>query len=276
MERRLVKQGNGALTVTLPAAWLAARDLQAGDAVQVAEGNDSLIISAQRKTAHATITIDGNEAVGTMLHHRVSGAYIAGYDTIIILDAPATAIERLQSYFLGMHVEEHTDHRFVLRSLIQTPDADFRTLLRRAGHLLSQQAGTLVEAAEGNASSEDVKMSEKLLDQTLHLCLRYLVKYETRRPSYRDFLVCATLESAGDEITRLAAVIGTDKKLAHIVHHGVERYITNLFAGDFKKLYTDLRAFRSALPTKSFAHGLAYTLAETLYNYIGYASTVEQ
>jgi len=46
MERKLVKQGRNALTVTLPAKWLKFRRLEAGDSVFFDEKDDGILISS--------------------------------------------------------------------------------------------------------------------------------------------------------------------------------------------------------------------------------------
>jgi hypothetical protein len=43
-----------------------------------------------------------------------------------------------------------------------------------------------------------------------------------------------------------------------------------LFDGDLRRMYSCLRAFRNAVRGRTFVDGLAYTLAEILYNYLGY------
>jgi phosphate uptake regulator len=270
MERKLVKQGRNALTVTLPAKWLKEKRLKAGDAVNVAERNKELVIGTQMTSAKKEATLDLRDCERSMIYHAVQGKYIEGYDTITILHNNPKIAQEQASWLLGMIIESHTPTRTVLKSIVSVPEENFYAVLRRAAHILLQQARTLELVVQKKASPEDVKTDERLLDYNLLYCLRYLNKYENSEKAYKYFLLCSTLESAGDRMSQIAKHIGTRKELAARIVKGVEEYTANLFTNNFQKMYASLRAFRNNLDTKTFVDGLVFSMAEELYNYIGY------
>jgi antitoxin component of MazEF toxin-antitoxin module len=270
MERKLVKQGRNALTVTLPAQWLKAKGLKAGNSVFISEDNNRLLLATNAAAAESKIELDLRDAEGTMLYHVINGKYVEGYDVITILHNNQKQVREISRTSIGMILEEQTATRAVLRSIIKVPEDNFQAVLRRAGHLFEQQAEALLLLAQGKASFDDVKSQEELLDQNLLYCLRYLHKYESQKRSYREFMICSTLELAADQMTRIARHIGKNVTLAKIIHANIHKYVQCLFTRDFKSTYSSLRLFRTTLNTKSFVDGLAYTLAEILYNYIGY------
>jgi phosphate uptake regulator len=276
MERKLVKQGRNALTVTLPAAWVKEKGLKAGNSVDIMERNKEIVISTRLTTARKELTLDLRGCERSMMYHILQGKYIEGYDTIEFMHTnPKIAQEVVQS-LLGMVIEEHKQTRTVYKSIVAVPEENFDAVFRRAAHILLQQVRTLERVANKKASLDDVKSEEKLLDYNLLYCLRYLNKYENREHAYKYFLLCSTIESVGDQITDIAARIGNRKELAKNVVKGVEEYIKYLFAKDFKKMYLSLRAFRNRLNQKTFVDGLAFSLAETLYNYIGYLAEADE
>jgi phosphate uptake regulator len=268
MERKLVKQGRNALTVTLPAKWLQTKGLKAGDSISLTQ-EDTLIISA-RGSAKTDVVIDLRDADRSAIMHVVMGKYIEGHDAIEILHSNQKAIQEVANKLIGMIIEEHSATRTVLKSVISVPEDNFKAIFRRAAHMFVQQARTLELMARGDATFEQLKGDEKLLDNHILYCMRYLNKYEQGRESYRRFLICATMEEAADQISRIGYVIRKNKQLAAIVVKGIEDYVRLLFSNDFKKIHTSLRSFRESIPRKTFADGLAFTLAEILYNYIGY------
>ena len=270
MERKLVKQGRNALTVTLPAQWLKRHELHAGDSVFVREGNAQITLATSRTAIKREVTIDARAYDRSMAYHLVLGKYIEGHDTIILLHQNPQLAPELLHQMLGMVLEEHTERRTVFRSIIAVPEENFLAVLRRAVHLLVQQARTVEALAQGTAVREQVKADEKLLDQNLLYCLRYLNKYGTTEHQYRYFLLCATIEAVGDQLSAISKYIGKQRGLAKTIVIGVTEYSRLLFTNDLEKLYTALREFRSNIGTRTFAEGLAYALAETLYNYIGY------
>lgn len=274
MERKLVKQGRNALTVTLPAKWLHGKGLHAGYSVFITEKSSELIISSTMTSAKQETTVDARAFDRSMTWHVVISKYIEGYDTITLLHNNAVLAQQIGRELLGMVIEQHSITKTVYKNIIAVPEQNFSSVLRRAAHILSQQAKTLELIAEKKAEVEQVRAEEVLLDYNILYCLRYLNKYEHDENSYRHFMLCLTFESAGDQITQIAYNIGKDKEakeMAKKISKAVTEYVALLFSKDLNKLHVSLRAFRNAIGQKSFVDGLTYSLAETLYNFIGYA-----
>ncbi|MDO8556528.1 MAG: AbrB/MazE/SpoVT family DNA-binding domain-containing protein [Nanoarchaeota archaeon] len=270
MERKLVKQGRNALTVTLPAKWLKQHGLGPGGSIFMQERNHEVVIQTQPLAEKREITLQLAGVSRSMFFHQVTGRYIEGFDRIILMHDNPLVAQEVPETLLGMIIEEHSATRTVLKSVIAVPDEDFLAILRRYMFILLQQANNIGFVAQVKASLELVKKDELLLNCNLFYCLRYLNKYMQAEKSYNYFLLCATLEEAGDQLKVIAKHIGKNVKLADIVVKGVEGYVVNLFQKDVGKVYASLRLFRDAVPQKSFVDGLVFSLAETLYNNIGY------
>lgn len=269
MERKLVRQGRDALTVTLPRRWLNARGLKAGDSVDIEEGNQNLTVSTGPRSKRSSITFNFEKEEVSMAYHSVQGAYIEGYDEIEIIHDNPRLIQEMVRSLLGMIIAKHSPKHTVYKSIVAVPEDDFTTVVRRAAHILLQQAKTLQMLVHKKATKEDLDNDEALLDFNLRYCMRYLNKYQDQRGDYRYFLLCATLESAGDIISEIGKT-GCSQRTAQAIVDGIEGYNRNLFTNKLKGLYRSLRSFRSSIPQKTFPDGLAYMLAETLYNNIGF------
>jgi len=270
MERKLVKQGRNALTITPPAAWLKEQRLNAGDSVFLEENNQQITIKSERLRPKEEITIDVKDCERGLIYHQILAKYIEGYDTIIVLHNNPTLLQEVIESLLGMIIEEHTPTRTVFRSIIAVPEENFSAVLRRATFILLQQARTLLAITEKKAALEQLKAEEKLLDYNILYCLRYLNKYEDKKHAYRYFLLCSTIEQAGDHLSTLGKEIGNNKELAQNINRIINDYISFLFKQDLEKVYTTLKSFRKSLPKKTFQEGIAFALAESLYNYLGY------
>ena len=270
MERKLVKQGRNALTVTLPAKWLKAKRLKAGDSVDVIEKNTELIIKTERAVAQKTVTLDLRDAERNMMFHIVRARYIEGYDTMILLHSNTKTVQDIAQGLIGVVLAEHSSSHSVLKSVIATPEDTFDALLRRAAHLLVEETNTLLSVAEKKATADDVRSVEHLLDTNLLYCMRYLNKYENIDHSYRYFLLCSTIEEAGDYIKTIAKHIGRNKKLAQLLAETIDEYIICLFTKNFRKAFSVLRTARGSIATGTFVDGLVYSLVESLYNFLGY------
>lgn len=272
MERKLVKQGRNALTLTLPAGWLKEHGLEAGDVVNVEETNQQLLVGTTTKTIIKTIELDVRGDERHLIFHRVLGAYLEGYDTLFILHDDPALIQEFSKGLIGMITEEQTAQRTILQSIIAVPKDDFDKLFMRTIHQFNQHAKQLIEVAEKKLSYQHYKIRERELDNTIYYCWRYLSKYHHIKHAYQYFLLLETLEAAADQLGNIAKHKLT-KPLAEQLVKGTENYTTYLLKHDFKKLYTTLRSFRNALPRNTFTAGLAYAYAETLYNNMGYLLT---
>lgn len=270
MQRKLVKQGNNALTLTLPATWVHKKGLVAGDTVDVQEQNTNLVVRiglrAQKKKA--TINVKGESF--NSLWHILNGKYIEGYDEMTLIHDSPVDIERIAREMIGVVIEEHSDTRTIIRNIAAVPEENFDALLRRSGHLLVQEAKVLEEVAAGKATLKELKSIENLLNSTVSYCMRYLNKYATSEHAYNQFLLVTTIEEAGDILKTIGRHIGRRKKLAKDIRQIVETYDALMFKREYNQLFTKLRSFRDNLRTDSFIDGLAFWLAEVLYDNLGY------
>src|SRR3989344_5197776 len=121
MERKLVKQGRNALTVTLPARWLQDKGLKAGESVFINERDKDLVVSSKLGATKTEITLNLNGYDKTMIFHLVIAKYIEGYDTIILLHGNPPGLLEISKSLLGMIVEEHTHTRTLFKSIIAVP-----------------------------------------------------------------------------------------------------------------------------------------------------------
>jgi phosphate uptake regulator len=269
MERKLVKQGRNALTVTLPASWLKERGFKAGDIINLEERNNELVISSGLKRKKSSITLDAKDYELNMINHKVMGAYVEGFDEIVVLNNKEGDITRIARMLLGFVIEERNIEKTILKSIVDLPEDNFNIVLRRAALILTQVAVKTEEVALGKASRGEVADEEDLLDHNLFYCLRYLNKYENSEKSYKYFLLCANLEAAGDQLKDISKYIKGKKELGKIVRECVDDYVRFIFKEDFQGLYKSLRSYRNKINGKGFVDGLVFAFIEGLYNNIG-------
>ncbi|MBU0758685.1 MAG: hypothetical protein KKG59_02500 [Nanoarchaeota archaeon] len=269
MERKLVRQGRNALTVTLPAKWLRKRGLEAGDVIKVLEKGNSLRITTDTRQKPEQIKLDLRNHERNATYHKIIGAYVQGYDKILVQFDDIMLVQEVANILLGMIVEEYGKDSLTISSIISVPEDNFAKVLRRATHLLTQQAKLLVDIALGDGTLVQMKEQEHVLDYNLRYCMRYINKYLRDSDSYKQFLLCATLESAGDLLSGVGKCIGKDVLLAKNISKMIDIFTECLFTKDFMKVYTSLMAFRRGLEQKKFVHGLCFCLEELLYDNLG-------
>src|SRR3989338_4106906 len=82
MQRKLIKQGDGALTITLPRKWTKEKNLEAQHVVDITETEEGLLLSAIGKKKEKTITLDVSEYNTRMIMNIIYQSYRLGFDTI--------------------------------------------------------------------------------------------------------------------------------------------------------------------------------------------------
>lgn len=273
MERQLVKQGRNALTVTLPSKWLKENNLKEKESVQIKEEKGNLIISNNKEKIKKIISVDISGMSRGLAFHIITGKYIEGYDKIILKHNNLALSQEIGMGFLGMIIEEQTENKLIMKDIIKIPEDNFIEIFKRSCQLLISQARLLIKLYNKEISHKEIKVAERLLDNNLFYCLRYINKYEKIENSYKYFLLSSTIESIGDYISEISKNINYDKQTKQtleMIINIIEKYVTFLFTENINKMYLSLKEYKNKIPKKTFIDGLALTIGESLYNYIGY------
>jgi phosphate uptake regulator len=270
VERKLVKQGRNALTITLPAKWLQSKGLKAGNTITIEEKENNLEIKAEKKTIKKEITVDLRNQELSLYYHTIIAKYIQGYDIINIIHEKPDHIQEIAEEFLGMIIEEQTQNKTTLKNIIANPEENLDAILRRSAHILHQLSIVVAEFNNNKNTLENVHKGEKLLDYNLLYCLRYINKYERTEQTYRHFLLCSTLEDAGDRLKHIARNLDKKNPTLNQIPEIIKMYVDALFTKELKKTYSTLKQVRIKMPKNTFTDGQIFALIETLYNYIGF------
>ena len=242
MQRKLVKQGRGALTVTLPSKWLKERKLTAGQVIEVTEGNDRLVIQSSKQRTTKKTSLDLRHCKRrSMFFHILLGKYMDGYDVIEIVHRSPELMNQIVPHMMGFAISKHSSTTTIFRNIVAVPEDNFEVILRRAGHQLVKQAEDIQLVVSNQITEKEYQSQERILDQHILYCMRYLNKYQSNEASYRQFLLLATFESVGDQLRYIAKNIKKNRKVAKAISDLVQKYVDLIFAKDFDNLYLLLK-----------------------------------
>lgn len=265
MERKLVKQGQNALTTTLPAFWIKERGLKVGDVVQISVAGEQLIIQSSQLNENKTTELNLKDYTRSALFQVIISAYIAGYDKIVVYHNNSVVISEISKELIGVVLEEHNSSKSIFSNLIKTPEENLSKIINRMRFMLKEQANTLIEVSKDYKNIKKLEQNEKQLDYNVLYCMRYIQKFE--RTNYNTFLKCVVYDQIGDLLTEIGYHIGDDLMLAKKIKKIISTYVVET---NFILLNKELRLFRNSLDKKTFVQGLTYSLAEQMYNFLGY------
>lgn len=155
MRRKLVRQGQNALTVTLPAKWTKANGLEAGDEVEIDEEDNRLTIDsagAGKKLKTASIAIDLEHF--NIYRSIIGGLYRGGYDEIKVSYKDAKALAVLQKIIDSLHGLEIFDIRkdsCTVRCVYASETAEVQPHIRKMVHIIKTMQTVINEDIKRNA-----------------------------------------------------------------------------------------------------------------------------
>jgi len=193
MRRKLIKQGDNALTVTIPAKWTQINGLKAGDEVEIDEEENKVVIKAKtnlkKKEGELHINTDSEQ----IIRSNLNVLYRVGFDRIKVYfeNQKQERIVRsvVESRLLGFEVIEHNPKYLLLENVTEPSEEKQETLLRRIFFII-QETFSLVEQDLKNknfSNLEIIRQNVKNVDRYSNFCNRNISKkrwVEERVSSY--------------------------------------------------------------------------------------------
>ncbi|MBW2988282.1 hypothetical protein DRJ48_02250 [Candidatus Woesearchaeota archaeon] len=192
MKRRVIRQGHGTFTITLPKKWCEQQGIQPGDEIEVEIEEDCLRVSSEPKKKGSKIHIDITGLDRCSILYSIRNAYRMGYDVIeLTFENSSTVYYRtLESVsvlsvvhyevnnLIGVEVIHQTSNSCTIKDISSPSSEEFETILRRIFILMTQTAEDLVSGIE-NFDLDLVRTTEEKHDtitKFVSYCLRLINK----------------------------------------------------------------------------------------------------
>lgn len=193
MKRKVIKQGNGTLTITLPKGWTEKIGLKGGDEIDVQSDGDILKVGfsegKQKKKEFSICLAKEEMADKRYLEAHLDSLYIAGYDRIILELPEKKSINAIQSIikdnFLGYEISSFDKSKCVIDNIANPTDEKFDIILRRI-FLMTKR---LIEDFYSDISSNNFnnlefhKGQSKSIKSYSNYCLRIIANNGNSRSS---------------------------------------------------------------------------------------------
>ncbi len=205
VKRKLVKQGNNALTVTLPSSWTSRFNLKAGNEVEVSEMGENIVISSDVLDNSKKTAIDLSNT-DIMLYRILAALYKAGYDEIEIkystLKELETAQQTIRDEFIGFEIVEHRKNSFTLKRITKIDYRDFDIMLRRMFLIVKSVHEDMITAIEKEDTDflRTIVLRDWDVNKFGEFCRRTLNKYGINvQQNYSPvYYIVEELEKIGD------------------------------------------------------------------------------
>lgn len=145
--RKVQVTGGSSFIVSLPKDWVRASDIHKNDPVGlIVQPDGSLTVTPKisGKTSERVKRFDLSQLDNAdILFRSLIGAYVAGYD-IIEIDSPGRvpswahkSVRKFIQRTVGQEVSDQTDHKIVIRDLLNPGEMPFSSTLKRMGAIVA-------------------------------------------------------------------------------------------------------------------------------------------
>lgn len=262
MKRKIIKQGNDTLTITLPRKWCEKFGVKAGEEINLEENNNSLIIGSDKLKEFGEVKIFFGELNQELIWRSIYAAYRSGYNTIHIDFDPKktyknfftslvdrkekiimSPIEVIQDAVNGMQgiviIDQKKDY-CILKDLSEITDKEFDNALRRIFFIIEGMGEDTLELFndKNNNSAKGINVSDNNVDRFSDYCFRILNRkgYKIFNKTSVVYSIILILEFIADEYKKVSRHIIELNKYDKLIYSIFED-TNKLFLGFHKTFY---------------------------------------
>lgn len=180
MKRKLIKQGGYGVTFYVPKKWVDARQLKAGDEIEVTTVEDSLLLSSTSVARKKRIlTFSLQETRESALRTLLVNAYRAGFDEIhLSYSGKKEDVHNVvSSFLLGFDVFSEKDNTYILKSISEPGNESFEQIFQRLFYIIEEILKSFSQSDKANIRELVEKVQS--YDNFLKRCLARDISRQT-------------------------------------------------------------------------------------------------
>ncbi len=236
MKRKLIKQGNGALTVSLPKEWTQSKNISAGDEIEMYEEKGDLKISSHKKLIENTYSLSISSENKHHLKHYLTHIYRLGFERITISFNDESIVSEIENIthleLFGFEIMKKEKDSIVLESMFDSDNQKYATIMKKVFLSLQEMASLLETIHEEKREVVLQKLQDifRKNDRNIFFAKRSLSIHE-RNPEIRvlDWELLKGLLEVGHYIYYCAEKISPQKnQVIYSTTLSIKHYISEL------------------------------------------------
>ena len=222
MRRKIIKQGENTLTITLPAKWARKAGIKAGHEVELTEKGNDLVVGSVGNGDFLSkeFTVKDSDKYlaaypNNVFLRFIDTSYRAGYDELRINFDDARILELVQQeteFLLGFEVVEQGENYCVVRNIASAVETELDPILRRIFLMINGMFKDSYDAARAGKFSRmnNIATIEKTSNRLTNFCERLLNKngYKDFRKTAVIYAMITLLEQIADDCRGLCIYLG--------------------------------------------------------------------
>lgn len=182
MKRKVIKQGNGTLTITLPKKWSNEVNLKGGDEIFLSQKEGNMIISPSVIDKKKKITIKLNSSYYKYIKAILRNLYIQGYESIKIIynsKKDYVSISDIIEEIIGFEIINNDDNSCTLESISEIKYEQYAHFLNKQFQIIKEMNKIILNFNDSKTKLDDLAIIDSLNKKSSKyacLCRRVLTK----------------------------------------------------------------------------------------------------
>ncbi len=279
MRRKVIKQGNNTLTLTLPREWTVKCGVKQGSELDVQEQGSHLVVSSTIQVqGEDSITVDISNLDRSSINSLVQGLYRYGYNDINITTndistkhhrigkhvSVSKVIHDVTNRLVGSEVLSSSSKAFSIKRITTESREEFDTVLRRVFRLLNEMVDTFIDGLDKNSKEilESMEFHHVNMKKFINYSLRLLNKFghPAAKKTAFYFTIIQYLSKIDDFIKNSARYITINNyemstratKMAKDIGNSVKMYYDLFYDYNIKKV-ANMNEFREKIRNGFFS-----------------------
>jgi len=183
MNRKLIKQGTGVLTITIPKKWVTKHQLTAGDELDVLEKENTLIFSTSKIATLPEAYVNVENFNERTIRNVLNQTYRKGFDKIILTYNSPDQVEIVEEItrqtLIGFEVVEKDKTQIIIENIAEPTADKYAVILRKLFLMIQLEIEEIAKAITINSYDPKKRKSAKeMIDSYTNLTRRLIIKYE--------------------------------------------------------------------------------------------------
>lgn len=152
MQRKIIKQGNGSFTITLPKKWVEEYRISEETLIQVEKTERGIELTTEYKPKKKEIHINLQAKNSSSIRRIITTAYRTGNDIIIVNFTSehniSTIQEIIKEYLIGFEMTHQEANKIIIENITEPSDEHFETILIKFLYSIKQIFVDIIEQLE--------------------------------------------------------------------------------------------------------------------------------
>ncbi len=197
MRRKLIKQGDNALTVTLPAKWIKENTLRAGNEVDILEEENKVIlqkVGSSKEVKRTTLSLE--KSFSQAYRSILGGLYRGGYDEVVVHFKEYSIIKDLQKEvenLYGWEIVDISKNSCLIKSLFQEEALEVKPHIQKMIYGIKVMQETIFKDISDKkfSSAEEILQFRNGILKQRDLIARTIVKHKSLDNKHFPFYLVA-------------------------------------------------------------------------------------